>query len=108
MSTIVELIHRSVCYDSIEECLDEHRQCVKAAEAIAAYNTITTVDELTDLPGQSVIRDSRGHVFEVELHETQHRTFWATQHWTGYGGDFGYKAEDVTLPATVLYIHEEA
>lgn len=74
------------------------RTAPRAVEAILAAGyrkprTITTTEELDELPKMSVVRDDFGGVF-------QRQTKFI---WTRQNKDLDYEAYDIELPATVLW-----
>lgn len=85
--------------------MSEH-DCADAIIA-AGYRkprVINTFWELNELPVGAVIRDAEPAVLELGSHvDSIPPTWYATFPDSGYAGDFGYSADQIVLPATVLY-----
>ncbi|WP_280201293.1 hypothetical protein [Nocardia cyriacigeorgica] len=65
---------------------------------------IETAEELDALPNGTIIRDADGDVFEASA---DGRVFWATLPDSGWHTDHGFAADELTLPAVVLWEPEQ-
>lgn len=67
--------------------------------------TVGTLDELTTLPPQTIIMDSEGIACCRDPYGVNDKPIWYPAWLVGdhYSQDFGWKPDEIALPAEVLY-----
>ena len=95
-------------WDIDDNCIDTHAFSADglAEHVAAAYRearTITTREQLEALPGESVIRDVDGMIFERTRDHSINRRVWSA-----IGTDEQLYGSAVELPALILWLPEES